>query len=463
MSSKQREGLWVQRTGQQNKYTCSGGWHRGKEVFTEGAPFSSWCCWRPKAALSPATSTWLASATLCVDTVTATFSACPKMRAALVGHEDALAQRLRRNVGDAHGFVVELTDLLERLAQAHSRPAAALPSVAFYELIVRELDAIGWGMLVSISPSLDDLQLLVEDAAGRGHVLGLSIPPDYPQSPPKASVSLPAPFELRWSTLTFASAAAGAKQRSTAAASAATAAAQHQYSLSTALSQFRLALSRHQLLWDMLDDLDRHAWVLEPKNPTRDCVSRRIALGDHASLQIELHVASPASLPELQFLGADRVIAPLRHALNANLGRWSNTERTVRLNLQTVLERDFPAPPSATEPGAEADDSYAVECAICYMYELEGGARVRMRRMRKTFPQVVPQRVATGASHHAAIVQSALRRMPVLQPRHHVRRISSRAEVANICSIFINTRINHAVCWVLGTSSVNLGVTASYL
>ena len=307
-----------------------------------------------------------------VDTVTATFSACPKMRAALVGHEDALAQRLRRNVGDAHGFVVELTDLLERLAQAHSRPAAALPSVAFYELIVRELDAIGWGMLVSISPSLDDLQLLVEDAAGRGHVLGLSIPPDYPQSPPKASVSLPAPFELRWSTLTFASAAAGAKQRSTAAASAATAAAQHQYSLSTALSQFRLALSRHQLLWDMLDDLDRHAWVLEPKNPTRDCVSRRIALGDHASLQIELHVASPASLPELQFLGADRVIAPLRHALNANLGRWSNTERTVRLNLQTVLERDFPAPPSATEPGAEADDSYAVECAICYMYELEG-------------------------------------------------------------------------------------------
>ena len=45
-----------------------------------------------------------------------------------------------------------------------------------------------------------------------------------------------------------------------------------------------------------LDDLDAHAWVLEPKNPGRECVSRRIALGDHCSLQLELHAAAPTSL-----------------------------------------------------------------------------------------------------------------------------------------------------------------------
>ena len=40
---------------------------------------------------------------------------------------------------------------------------------------------------------MDELQLRVEDAKGRGHELGLRIPPDYPESPPTASVALPAP------------------------------------------------------------------------------------------------------------------------------------------------------------------------------------------------------------------------------------------------------------------------------
>ena len=77
-----------------------------------------------------------------------------------------------------------------------------------------------------------------------------------------------------------------------------------------------------------------------------------------------LHIAAPASLPELHFLGAERILAPLRHALNTNLGRW-RPSRGVRENLQDVLETTFPSP----QQGATADaDEYAVECAICYNY-----------------------------------------------------------------------------------------------
>ena len=139
---------------------------------------------------------------------------------------------------------------------------------------------------------------------------------DYPASSPHADAALPARFELQW------------------------AADQHTYSVRGAIAQFRAALGRHQLLWDMLDDLDRHAWVLEPQAPTRDCVLRRLAIGQHCSLQVGLHVEAPASLPTLQFLGAEKALAAYRDALNARLAHWL-PGRCVRLNLEAVR----PAPP----------------------------------------------------------------------------------------------------------------------
>ena len=201
-----------------------------------------------------------------------------------------------------------------------------------------------------MSPGLDALQLRVDDAAGRAHALDLRVPPDYPRAPLVASASLPAAFALQ------APAAGGG---ATVAASS---------DVAAAIAQFREALAAHQALWDELDELDAHAWVLEPRGPSRDCVKRRVAIGSHCSLQLTLHVASPAALPELQFFGADRVIAPLRRALNANLALWAPA-RSVRLNLEAVLGLRFPPPQLA---GTSAADEYSVECAICYGYHLDG-------------------------------------------------------------------------------------------
>ena len=290
--------------------------------------------------------------------------ACPALGLKIAGHEEAIEQRLRRAGSDHQAFLSELSELLtsQPSVAAASSSQQPLPPVAYYERIVAELDAVGWGSLAGVNPTLDELQLRVDDAAGRGHVLGLALPPDYPRSPPRVTTAaLPgtAPFELAWPS-------------SDASSSDASSATSGAASLAGALSQFRAALARHQLLWDMLDDLDAHAWVLEPKNPARDCVSRRVALGDHCSLQLELHVGAPASLPELQFYGADRVIAPLRQALNANLARWQ-PERSVRLNLAAVLGKELPAPAQAAGGvGGAAAEEYATECAICYLYELDG-------------------------------------------------------------------------------------------
>lgn len=287
---------------------------------------------------------------------------CPRLRAALAGQEEAVEQRLRRAGADAHAVLAELAEQLEASVRASTADVIppshrqSLPPVAYYEQLVRELDAVGWGSLLSVSPGLDELQLRVDDAAGRSHTLALVLPAEYPHAPPRARVSLPVPFEVIWP--------------SAEATTAAPPSAPLTATLTGVITQFRAALARHQVLWDMLDDLDAHAWVLEPKHPGRECASRRIALGDHCSLQLELHAAAPTSLPELQFYGADRVIAPLRQALNANLARWQ-PDRSVRVNLIAVLQRELPAPPSAAV-GAAAAEAYATECAICYEYELEG-------------------------------------------------------------------------------------------
>ena len=104
--------------------------------------------------------------------------------------------RLRRSTRSTHTLLAELSELLE--APRHALGASPhLPATAYYEHLVRELDAVGWGALLSLSPALDELQLMVDDDAGRSHVLGLALPPDYPQSPPRATVAAAPPSRRR--------------------------------------------------------------------------------------------------------------------------------------------------------------------------------------------------------------------------------------------------------------------------
>ena len=300
----------------------------------------------------------------------ATFECCPRLRAVLSDHRCAVRQRLVY-AADAKDFISDLSELIEHVL--HAAPPARLPSAAFYDVLMSELDAIGsvrpaararhatahavaarrWSALVRISPSLDQLELVALDDAGRAHALTLELPPEYPHAPPRARAVLPAPFELSWGAVE----AAGGD-----------------YSLAVAMAQFREALGAHQVLWAMLDDIDTHTCVLEPKNPSRDALGRRIALGSHCSLQLTLHAAAPAALPQLHLLGAERLLGPMRRAMNANLGKW-DPERSVRINLLDLLDVALPAPRAGGSAGDEAEaDEYSVECAICYQYELDGQA-----------------------------------------------------------------------------------------
>ena len=67
------------------------------------------------------------------------------------------------------------------------------------------------------------------------------------------------------------------------------------------VQQFEEQLSRYQAFWEVMDQLDREAWVLEPEHPTPACVFRRIVISkaNHSSciIFLDVNVSHPAPQP----------------------------------------------------------------------------------------------------------------------------------------------------------------------
>ncbi|PKU45088.1 hypothetical protein llap_4605 [Limosa lapponica baueri] len=107
-------------------------------------------------------------------------------------------------------------------------------------------------------------------------------------------------------------------------------------------NQFLAALESLKEFWDAMDEIDGKTWVLEPENPTRGATTRRIAIGNNVSVNIEVDPRHPNMLPECYFLGADHVVNPLRIKLNNNMHLW-DPEISLLQNLKELLEIDFPS------------------------------------------------------------------------------------------------------------------------
>ncbi|CAM9824218.1 unnamed protein product [Ectocarpus sp. 12 AP-2014] len=267
----------------------------------------------------------------------ASFRCDPELSALLEarGVWDTLRARLAQTE-DVEGFMAELADVLEKVLR--SCPKQDPPPAEFYSRLVSEIDAVGWSHLVSMDSLLTSVQLRERDAAGREHVFAVSLPSNYPHSPPICSVDLPTHLNLRWSP--------------------------GQSSLATVLEQFREALTPFHELWNVLDDLDEHTWVLEPEKPSRSTTHRRVAVARHCSVMLKIDPRAPGDVPEVRFLGSQAVIGPLREAYERNLFRW-NHSLLVRANLEAALELTLPSPATT----AKAD--YSADCGICYAYRLQ--------------------------------------------------------------------------------------------
>jgi E3 ubiquitin-protein ligase FANCL len=91
----------------------------------------------------------------------------------------------------------------------------------------------------------------------------------------------------------------------------------------TVISAIRDILNDYQKLFDELDHLDANSWILDPVRPTRRHTQRRLALGHHCSLHLEIkHTKNPCEAPDLQLFGAESRIALWKEAINRNMAAW---------------------------------------------------------------------------------------------------------------------------------------------
>jgi E3 ubiquitin-protein ligase FANCL len=276
----------------------------------------------------------------------------------------------------------ELRHATERVLRAKragvSTLASSLPA-EMYPRIVKELEGIGWNHLVSMDGLLESLILRATDQERREHQISVRISKDYPREAPSCSASLPRALQLQWSS---------------------------DCTLSNVLHQFQLALSPYQQFWSEMDDLDRKAWILEPENPSRAATERRVAVAPHCSIMLTVDPLNPRSAPQLRFLGAENIIAPLRAKCNINLHKW-NVNLALRVNLESMLELTLPSSKSA---GCQPED-FSGACAICYQYRLADAGKGPSRR-EGAIPDKICDNPKCRQAYHPACLCEWLQTLP---------------------------------------------------
>ncbi len=308
----------------------------------------------------------------------------PELAAVLEGFE-SVVERKAAACGSVSDLVAELTDLCERIlsgagggggggGEGHSKRAKRTVAAArpeHFARLVAEMEDRGLDV-ADVSERLDQVTLRATDAAGRVHLMTVVLGADYPASPPLCLADLPAAFAVaEWDP--------------------------EKSGLIAVQRQFEAVVAQYQRLWNALDDLDARAWVLSETNSRASC-SRRLVVAAHCYLQIDLVPLHPHLMPQIKFLGSDKLTQPLLDALNASAQRWDGNA-TLAANLERCLGVRLPPRPSASEKEVEM---HANSCGICYEFHGEADA----------VPDVVCSNGRCGKCFHRVCLYEWLRSIP---------------------------------------------------
>ncbi len=64
-------------------------------------------------------------------------------------------------------------------------------------------------------------------------------------------------------------------------------------------------VNSYTLFWDEMEHLDQNCWILEPLNPSRIDVFRRLSIENNVSINIRVDPRNPREIPVVQFLGCE--------------------------------------------------------------------------------------------------------------------------------------------------------------
>lgn len=140
-------------------------------------------------------------------------------------------------------------------------------------------------------------------------------------------------------------------------------------SLKVIYENFVALIEKLQNFFNVMDSLDCNCWILDPDKPSKKDCYRRIGLDINVSMTITIDPWSNASIPNLQFLGPERLVQGFRQNVAENLINWNSDTDVVQEILKLLGLSHFPARPTETNK-EEILLCNTGECCICFSLRL---------------------------------------------------------------------------------------------
>ncbi|KAF8781589.1 E3 ubiquitin-protein ligase FANCL like protein [Argiope bruennichi] len=232
---------------------------------------------------------------------------CEKLYEVLKPILDGLEQNLH-HIDTITEMLYEIQNALEQQIRARG-PNQSIDGHAEYKYFFEQLQECGWDKVHFISPDFHELQLKAVDDSDREHILKIWIPDKFPNEEPKYESDLPQEFQYRWLPGD---------------------------TLLNMFIVFQETLNMYAEFWNIMDELDKNTWILEPEVTSRKDCKRRIALASGVSLLLVINPLMPTSIPTCHYLGPERIVEPMRSKFNKNIHLWSEFD-SVLANLQQIF------------------------------------------------------------------------------------------------------------------------------
>ncbi|EGG13292.1 hypothetical protein DFA_11053 [Cavenderia fasciculata] len=189
-----------------------------------------------------------------------------------------IKNRLQQS-NDTQSFLLEFKDILNRIKTQKENEKESLKNVLpfeVYTLVLREIDQIGWNRVLSIDKSFCNMEIVIRDQANRDVLVDIAVPSNYPVGMPLVKCLLPCnivpPMMERDS----------------------------KYSLPNIIDYIQAIVVKHQTFFDVMDEIDKSVWVIEPEKPNRSHITRRIVVANNCTLLININPINPRSFPDFQ-------------------------------------------------------------------------------------------------------------------------------------------------------------------
>jgi len=175
----------------------------------------------------------------------------------------------------------------------------------FSSVQLAHIAAIGWRHVESTNTDMSRLTLSVTDSRHRKHVFEVRFDTSaggYPWTPPEVTAELPVAVSLAsWPTQSTDGG-----------------------NLKLVLAAVTEEAERHVDLLDILQDLDTHTCVLEPRRPSFAVTTRRIALEKSCSIYLDFPdpMRNPYAMCSIRFLGPPGKLVQYQNSLQANAHMW---------------------------------------------------------------------------------------------------------------------------------------------